>query len=216
VPFTKDSMLSRYAGCETYVDRGKSVTTFTPESGGVARMLVIEFDTAFDRARGGFRFEYRASGLSHDKRCILWRTANGPVRAWWSQSTGIATGELESLLAVHAGTSAGVSSLVPVLLLGRALPFALVESASNTGEHELHAQGRRMVLWARAEDHAIVRWSAQHRRVKMGDLLGHGPRETADAVTALHRSTIEQLVTIEPAFDVPLGAGRFERIADVD
>jgi hypothetical protein len=230
VAFTKDSMLSRYAGCATYIDRGKSVTTFTPEqvhdaspagesrreTGGSPRRLVIEFDTAFDRARGGFRFEYRATGLSHEKRCILWRTSHGAVRTWWSQSTGIASGEIESLLAVHAGTSAGVSSLVPVLLLGRALPFALAEATTEGAEHRLDAQGRRMTLWAREDDQAIVRWTAQHRRVKMGDLLGHGPRDTADAVTALHRSTIEQVVTMEPAFDVPLGAGRFERIADVD
>jgi hypothetical protein len=225
-------IVARYASCASYEDRGTSVTTFTPEDGSKPRRLVIEFETTFDRARGGFRFEYRASGLSHEKRCILWRAGPGPVRAWWSQSAGIGSGELESLLSVHAGTSAGTSSLVPVLLLGRPLPYALTldangnananASADANGDADadddawkIEARGRRMTLWARKSDLAIVRWVARHRRVKMGDLLGRGKaHDTADAVAALHRSTIEQAVTLTPTFDVELAPTRFDRISE--
>ena len=70
---------SRYAACATYEDRGESVTTFVPRDGSPERRLTITFETAFDRARGGFRFEYCARGLSADKRGIVWRQGPGPA-----------------------------------------------------------------------------------------------------------------------------------------
>ena len=213
-------MLSRYASCATYEDRGESITTFTPQDGSRVRRLVIAFETAFDRARGGFRFEYQASGLSTEKRGIVWRgitedraKSHGPGRSWWSQSPATAEGELSALLlSVHAGTSGGTSQMIPALLLGRPLPWTLGPSAPRGDHLEVPIVGRAMTLFCRADDQAVVRWTSQHRRMRMGALLDHDDREPNPEVEALLASSIVQEVTLEPAFDRELHASRFARI----
>lgn len=205
-------MLSRYASCSTYEDRGVSVTTFTPEDGGRPRRLEIAFETAFDRARDAFRFEYEARGLSTQKRGIVWRSGPGPARSWWSHSPATAEGDLSALLlSVHAGTSGGTSQMIPALLLGRPLPWSLGPATPRDDELEIPVVGRSMVLFCRAQ--AIVRWTAQHRRMRIGALLDHDEREPSAETKALLASAITQEVKLEPAFDNELPPTRFARIA---
>ncbi len=206
-------MLSRYASCATYEDRGESVTTFTPTDGSRVRRLKITFETAFERAGGGFRFEYQASGLSTEKRGIVWRETVGPARSWWSQSPATAQGELSALLlSVHAGTSGGTSQMIPALLLGRPLPWTLGPAAPRYEELEIPIVGRAMTLFCRADDHAVLRWTSQHRRMRMGALLDHDDREPNPEAEALLASSITQEVTLEPAFDRDLPPSRFARM----
>ena len=211
-------MLQRYGSCSSYEDSGTSITTFTPPDGGTARTLRVTFETAFDRVREAFRFEYEATGLRAAKRGIVWRSTGDLARSWWSQSAQSAEGELSALLlSVHAGTSGGTSQMIPGLLLGRPLPWTLGEPIARENELEIPIVGRTMTLFCEKDENGhlhITRWTAQHRRMRMGTLIDHeDDHEPSEETKSLLAATITQEVKLRARFDTEIPASRFARIS---
>ncbi len=104
-----------YAGCRSYRDSGKVVTTIVTDGGRATSER--PFATAFVRP-GRFRFQFIDTGLGdRSSKYIVWSDGH-EVRSWWDAQPGVRhPGSLQEALVPATGISGGSSVRVPGLLL---------------------------------------------------------------------------------------------------
>ena len=91
-------MLARYAGCASYEDQGAVTMISFPDNEAGVTIDFTTFQTVFDRAKGGFYFDFTTShpyppvllrmfprfAPPLSTRGVIARAHEGPVRRWWT------------------------------------------------------------------------------------------------------------------------------------
>jgi hypothetical protein len=222
-------MVERYASCRSYEDKGALVLARRLDDGSDVPGSRIGFETAFDRATGGFRFDFTLDGGSSggNWRGVIWRGTVTPARKWWTLGRGIEDTELPGAICAFSGPSLGTAYHVPSMLLGG--------MASLFHDLKFHVDGdevvggvvcvkllawdtdRLVTLWISNDDHAL-------RRVFVRRHDDGGPSEVEHTgLTEAQRKILEagrrepprpytSEITIEyaPIFDRFVSPARFE------
>lgn len=196
----------RYATCDSYEDTGELV--------GAVRESVtprrIRFYTVFDRASGGFVFNFAdADGM----RGIIWRSSTGTTK--WSRTGHPEMTEVPEVgyaLAGFTGIARGIASRVPTLLLriptsandGRGFHREADENIHEASCYKLvrHVGEDEFVLWIDKKSMAVRR-TLHRKRIDAGippetGLLGADPP---------YRSSTT--IDYRPIFDRPIDVSRF-------
>jgi hypothetical protein len=118
-----DRMLQVYAQATTYQDSGRVTQDFyEPRQQNPQIRTIRNFETAYDRTTGQFRFhykvEYRLSSGVPDEM-VIWTKGDTTYR-WWTIDDSTSQEEsLASALAIATGVSATSSRKIPGLLLAQ-------------------------------------------------------------------------------------------------
>ncbi len=116
-------MLARYAGARTYEDDGTAtmISHFQRRQDTTWRM---QFQTAFERETNGFSFVARPGDQATTARTggagmiAIWRPVLEEAKAWWSGRPAVYHSSVRDAAELYSFLTGGVSSTVPLLLLG--------------------------------------------------------------------------------------------------
>jgi outer membrane lipoprotein-sorting protein len=108
-----DKMVSVYASCSSYADKGESKEVFLNNRHETLR----PFSTAFVRP-SQFRFEFEEISETRSTNYVVWQDS-ASIKSWWSIRPEVRFFEtLDLALAGAAGVSRGASIQVPSMLFG--------------------------------------------------------------------------------------------------
>jgi hypothetical protein len=137
----RDKMVSVYASCSSYADKGEVEITFIePEPNGPPRAEYRPFSTAFVRP-SQFRFEFQDKGLDgRERRYIVWSDESA-IKSWWTVKPETRIFEtLARALAGATGVSGGSAITVPSMLMGDLRDSHRIQTLTQlnlTGEKKL-------------------------------------------------------------------------------
>ncbi len=223
-------MYARYAGARSYEDRGTVVEVYHPDDGSAEHTRRIDFETAFDRATGSFRFEYAGEKTFSDRH-VIWRSGSGRAHRWWAIQPQVQEDDLDDGLAGMVGVSRTTSRTVPSMLFGAAGETPRDRGYAADGEDvaagvpcvklSAHRDENVSTLWISKADHSL-------RRVTSRSHLGGSPMpeeqiaralaqmpeavraELAEHMRKPHPFVVESTTDYAPVFDRPVDAKRFE------
>lgn len=113
-----EAMARRYRTCRSYEDQGVATTTRWSDDGSRRSGGKLTFHTAFERAGGGFKFEFASTTTAPvmERRGVLWRTGQDDGHVWRSGEDPQPTDVLAGAHLLASATTE-VSGRVPPLLL---------------------------------------------------------------------------------------------------
>ncbi|MDB4946975.1 MAG: hypothetical protein JWP97_6509 [Labilithrix sp.] len=203
------------------------MTISTYEDGQPPHSETVTFSTLLDRATGAFRFEYEQPNRSGPtKRAVIWQMNHGPAHLWWTVTGSQRVDALERHIGAQTGVSSGTVSMVPPLLLGRALPH-VYEAVGADGSSPLrslvHRKGESETTLFVSRDgtlrHYIDRDLISTEGIGMPNLpnmTDDERRELEAALRTARRFRIERTVRYEPLFDQPIDPERFQFVPPVE
>jgi hypothetical protein len=209
-------METRYSSCTSYRDSGTLRTKLYRVGDAKPLRSAATFRTAFGRACAGFYFESceMPERFGPPIRLAVWRDPPNSARRWASYKPAeVNDSDLDDALGVFAGTSHGLLSLVPRLLLGesssdpvpvyKVVSRALLDGVSVVQISE-DATERHTDLWLRESDAALVRLSDRRvvPKVRPDDLT---PKVRALLAPDTNEAPLisEREIEIFPVFDEP-------------
>ena len=135
-----DRMVSVYASCKSYVDKGQAkVVSFR---GSANRVETKPFTTAFVRP-SQFRFEFTENSDPLRQRLVVWRDQTS-IRSWWALNRETKYHEtLGEPLRNATGVSSTSAAVVPTMLfqnLGDTRRLQLLTELSLVGEEKVRGR----------------------------------------------------------------------------
>lgn len=226
------AMVERYATCRSYEDKGTLVLARRSDDGSDRSGSRIAFETAFDRASGGFLFEFTETyeRFFRPMQGAIWRRNGGPAQRWWTVKPAIEEKALDDAINSFRGVSLGTAQHVPGMLVGQTgSPFRNLGFRLD-GEETI---GRVVCvkLSARDSDHAVSLWIGKedHTLRKLfvrdhfegrpatdasGELPGLSEEQRRVLAEASreppHPFTTELTIEYAPVFDRVVEPARFE------
>jgi hypothetical protein len=225
-----DQMYARYVGASSYEDHGTVVEVYRPDDGSAEHTRRIEFETAFDRATGSFRFEY-AGEKEYSDRHVIWRNGSGRAHRWWAIAPQVQDDDLDDGLAAMAGVSRTTSRTVPSMLLGSAAGTKRDLGYAADGEDvaagvpcvklSAHRDENVSTLWISKADHSLRRVTSRSHLggsaptdAELARLVKGVPEdrraEVIEVMRKPHPFVVESTTDYAPVFDRPVDAKRFD------
>jgi len=222
-------MAERYATCVSYEDTGMLTVTNRDDNGPEHGPDHIQFETLFDRARGGFRFDFSQvyARFVDPHRAAIWRHSPGLVHTWWSLKHRAPDQELASAIDEFGGISLRTSRNVPMMLFGwapnpyRELVFQIDgdETVRDAPCVKLSArqEDRLVIMWIGKRDHALrklfERWHNDGLPLD-ATVIANLPEEVRNKLAQVPRTpapfTTELSTEYNPVFDRSVDPSRFE------
>src|SRR5688572_10203760 len=135
-----DRMLSVYASCKSYVDKGQAKVVFL--SGRANRVETKPFTTAFVRP-SQFRFEFTENSDPLRQRLVVWRDQTS-IKSWWALNRETKYYEtLGEPLRNATGVSSTSAAVVPTMLfqnLGDERRLQTLTELSLVGEEKVRGR----------------------------------------------------------------------------
>jgi outer membrane lipoprotein-sorting protein len=146
-----DKMVSVYASCSSYSDKGEAKAVF---QNGLVRAR--PFSTAFIRP-SKIRFEFEDSGEDY----VVWQDG-ASVKSWWSVKPQVRLFEtLDMALAGAAGVSGGSAIVVPSMLLGDLHDSHRIQNLTKlaiVGEEKIGGRTAYKIEGSDFRDHKMTLW----------------------------------------------------------
>ena len=161
-----DKMVSVYASCSSYADKGESKEVFLDNR----RETLRPFSTEFIRP-SQFRFEFEELSETRTADYVVWQSGSS-IESWWSIRPQVRFFEtLDEALAGAAGVSRGSSIQVPSMLFGDFHDAHRIQNLSQLaliGEEKvgekltykiagLDWRGNKMTLWIDKESFLLLK-----------------------------------------------------------
>jgi len=161
-----DKMVSVYASCSSYADKGESREVFLDNR----RETLRPFSTAFIRP-SQFRFEFEEISGTRSTNYVVWQ-GGASIKSWWSIRPEVRFFEtLGEALGVAAGVSRGSSIQVPSMLFGDLHDIHRIQNLSQLaliGEEKvggkltyritgLDWRGSQVTLWIDKESFLLLK-----------------------------------------------------------
>ena len=188
-----DKMISVYASCSSYADKGESKEVFLENR----RETIRPFSTAFIRP-SQFRFEFEEISGTRDNNYVVWQ-GGALIKSWWSIRPQVRSFEtLDLALAGAAGVSRGSSIQVPSMLFGDLHDTHRIQNLSELtliGEEKvgekltykiagLDWRGNKVTLWIDKESFLLLK--------------------TFEIVKPVNSQGAEQTTTYKPQLNLPI------------
>lgn len=173
-----DRMVSVYASCKSYMDKGQTKEVFLRAGGNL--IVIKPFTTAFVRP-SHFRFEFTEDSDSRTQRHVVWRD-NASVRSWWSIKPEIKYYEtLAEPIAGATGISSMSAIVVPSMLfqnlgdtrrLQHLTELSLVTEEKVRGRPAYRIQGKdwlkkSITIWIEKETFLLVKVFERTKEVEL-------------------------------------------------